>query len=127
MNFPPNPIGNLDGFIPTAMDIKLFEVFDGECTRDNDGAHLDGDIPDYSILRERYKNIITFPISQHDIPSSPIGWSFVRFVSNKLRVVMDIKWNIEKPLYFVALSLQISHDVKGSSNARKRIKHKLLE
>ena len=60
----PNPIGNLDGYITTEMYIRLSEAFDGECTRDNDGTHLDREIPDDAIWRERYKSIITCPLSQ---------------------------------------------------------------
>ena len=109
------------------MDVKLSEVFDSEFTRDNDGTYLDGDTVCDSIWRELYKSIITFQLSQHDIPSSPTGQSFVKFLSNELRGVMDVKWNIDNPLCFMALALQTSPDVKGSTNVRKRIKNKLLE
>ena len=101
------------------MDIRLSEVFDGEHTRDNDGSHLDGEIPDDAIWREHYKSIITYPLSQYDVPSGPIGRSFVRLIANEFRGVMDRKWNMEKPLSFIALVLHVSFDAKGYANVRK--------
>ena len=39
-------IGDVSGCMPTEMDVKLSESHDGEHVHDDDGTHLDGDVPD---------------------------------------------------------------------------------
>ena len=49
INITPNPIWNLNGYIPTPMGIMLSEAFDSEHTRDDDGTYFDGESPDDAI------------------------------------------------------------------------------
>ena len=72
VNIVPNPIGNLDGCVPTAMGIRLSEVLDGKRARDDDGAHFDGEAPDDAIWWERYESIVAYLLIQCDAPISPI-------------------------------------------------------
>ena len=42
----PSPIGDMDGHVDTGMDVNLSEVCYGQCISNDDGTHLDVDIPD---------------------------------------------------------------------------------
>ena len=44
-----NTTGDIEGHTRTEMDIKMSELYDGECFHDNDGAHLDGGIVDNKV------------------------------------------------------------------------------
>ena len=109
------------------MDIKLSELCDGEHIYDNDGTHLDGDTPDDKIWQDRYKLIIVYPLNLHDLPTGPVGRSFIKTLSDELNGVIERKWNFERPLCFTSSVLQKSPDIKGTPNARKRIKQRLSE
>ena len=45
----PSSIGDIDGCMPTEMDVKLAELFDGECVRNNGSTYLNGNIHDDSL------------------------------------------------------------------------------
>ena len=53
----PSPIGDMNACVQTLMNAKLSEVCDGQCIRNNDGTHLDGDMPEDKMWQPRHKKM----------------------------------------------------------------------
>ena len=85
------------------MYVILAEVFDGEYLRNNDGTHLDGKIVDDKVWQERYRSIITYPLSQYDLPNGKIGKSFLHLLAKEIDGVRERKWNMEKVGSFMSM------------------------
>ena len=74
--------------MPTEIDTKLSELFDGEYIHDNDGTHLDGNTPDDRLWQERYKSVIVYPLNLYDLPNGPVGRSFIKTLCDELNGVI---------------------------------------
>ena len=87
------------------MDVILAEVFHSEYLRNNDGTHLDGKIVDNKVWQERYRSIITYPLSQYDLPNGKIGKSFLHLLAMEIDGVRERKLNMEKVVCFMSMIL----------------------
>ena len=72
------------------MDIKIVDVFDGEYIRKNDGGNKKN-----NIWQNYYKDIIVYSLKQYDLPSEPIGRSFIRALMDEIDGVTERKQNME--------------------------------
>ena len=112
---------DLDSYEATEVDLKLAAVFDGEYIRNNDGSHLDGGIKNDDVWQQRYKDIIIYPLQQYDLPNNvPIGKTFVLKLADEINGELAKKWNMERVICFISMVLQISLDIKGTSNVKRR-------
>ena len=74
--------------MPTPMDIKIASVFDGECLRANDGTHLGRGILDDKVSQDRHRRVVACLLSVYDLPSGPVGRSFMKVLCKELKGVM---------------------------------------
>ena len=58
---------------------------------------------------------------------SLVGRSYVETLAAEINGVLERKWNMDRPLCLLAVTLQRSPDVRGASNVRARIKQRLRE
>ena len=106
------------------MDIKIAEVFDGNCIRSNDGTHRHGDIKDNDKWQMRFRSLVELPLHLYDLSNDSTGKSFIRILSDELDGVRGRKWNMERPLCFIASVLQKSENIKGASIFNKWIQNR---
>ena len=107
------------------MDIKIAEVFDGNYIRNNDGTHLHGDIKDDDKWQKRFRSLVDLPLHLYDLPNGSTAKSFIRRLGDELDGVRDRKWNMERPLCYIASILQKSENIKGASIIKKRIQNRI--
>ena len=66
--------------------------------------------------------IIVYPLSHYDLPSGSIDRLRVRIFSDKPGGTLERKWNMERVLYFMSMTLQVSLDIKGATKSRHILK-----
>ena len=100
------------------MDIKIAEVFDGNYIRNNDGTNLHGDIKDDDKWQKRFRSLVDLPLHLYDLPNGSTAKSFIRILGDELDGVWDKKWNMERPLCFIASVLQKSEKLHRFSTTK---------
>ena len=123
----PTQFGDLPNYIPTHMDVSIASVFDGEHLRDNDGTQLDGGIKEDKVWQDRHRLLTTCSLNIYDLPSGPVGRSFIKSLCLEINGVIERQWNFEKVLCYVSTMLQQSPDAKGTPSIRQRIKTRLQD
>ena len=109
------------------MDTKIASVFEGNFIRNNDGTQLDDGISDGSIWQTRFHSLVILPLQQYDLPRGTTDKLFIRLLLSEIDGVIDRKWNIERPLCYIATILQISPDLSSTPDIRRRLQSRLLD
>ena len=93
-------IGDLPGYVPNEVDLKLKEVY-GDYLHQNDGTHLDGGIQDDAVWQERWKKLVGLPAQRYQAPGGAVGRRFLRILTQELLGIRSRKWNSEKFIVFI--------------------------
>jgi hypothetical protein len=117
-------IGDLPGYVPTEVDLKLKEVY-GDYPHQNDGTHLDGGIKDDALWQGHWRKLVSLPSNRFQAPGGAVGRRFVRMLTQELLGIKERKWNSEKFIVFSMVILQKSKQVTNSGDIKRRITNRL--
>ena len=94
---------DLPGYFRSRADIKLNRMF-GDHPHDNNGTHLDGNIPDDCLWQRWWK--WSSKLSTTNVLQGHVGRRFMNTLANEFRGILDRTWNSERPLSYARLILQ---------------------
>ena len=120
----PDIDADLFDYTPTAADDLLNTVY-GDHTHDNAGTHLHGNIPDDPEWQRRWLRVVQLASLRYQVPSGKVGRRFLTIFTQELRGVRTRRWNSERPLVFVAVTLQSTPGVRRSADIRQRLTQRM--
>lgn len=112
------------GYAPTAADNLLSSVY-GDYPHQNDGCHLDGEVPADGSWQRRWKRVVQLPIAAYGVPKGRVGRRFVAALTTEFQGVLDHKWNSERPIVFAAVILQTTPGVRKAVDIRRRLGNRM--
>eukprot|EP00957_Ditylum_brightwellii_P179093 13643464-Ditylum_brightwellii.AAC.1 len=115
-----DPLYQLDNL--TEVDKELVEVY-GDTVHLNDGAHLDGGVPDDKDWQQRWIQLTAVPSKHYDVPKGPVGRRFIEVYAKLMDGCIERLWNSEKFLVFPMVMLQRVKGTNNSHDIRRRIEH----
>ena len=83
---------DLEGFTPSAADLKLKTVF-GDYLHDNDGHHLTGGIPNNSMWLDLWRKVAELPSQHYSLPKGKLGRDFLEEFTGLVEGIMERKCN----------------------------------
>ena len=96
-----------------------------ESPHHNDGAHLEGGVPDDAMWKSRWRRLAAQSSSWYSTPPSKVGRRITAVHSAEWRGVIDRKWNSKRPLVFAHVVLTKTLDACKAREIRARIDRRL--
>ena len=92
-----------------------------ESPHHNDGAHLEGGVPDDAMWKSRWRRLAAQSSSWYYTPPGKVGSWFTAVLSAEWQGVLDRKWNSKRPLIFAHVVLTKTMGAHKARDIRARI------
>ena len=115
---------DLEGVILSEADRHLIQVY-GDHVHQNYSCHMDEGISENDFWQVRWHILVSQPGSRYRAPQGAVGRRFMKCLTEELCGARERRWNVERPIVFMGVILQMTPGACKAHNILCRITRRL--
>ena len=97
----------------------------GDHVHSNDGTHLDGGIAEDGAWQDRWLRLVQGTPALYEVPRGKVGRRFLTTLIFEFQGVRERRWNSERVITYIMVTLQRGTGVRRSADIRRRIDRRM--